>query len=227
MRLVRTDFAGSVHLVHRYAPLNVTVRTPRLELHGATDQRLDELGPLVHAGRANAEPAPYDDPISLYEPDPDVRVAKWLQGIWRGRGNVSPESWRLYFVVLLEGRAVGMQDLIGHEFATHGTVMSFSWLSSDARRRGMGTEMRHAVLHLAFEGFGATEAASEAFTDNTGSNGVSRALGYEPNGTTWSTRRGERAPMHRWRLTRQAWQERRRQDITLSGVEACRRTLGV
>lgn len=213
--------------VQHYAPFHVTVSTARLELRGATDELLDELAPLVHAGETAAEPAPYDDPISLYEPEPDRRVAKWLQGIWRGRGQVGPESWRLYFVVIVDGRAVGMQDLIGTEFATHGMVTSFSWLSAEVRGQGLGAEMRHAVLHLAFEGFGATEARSDAFVDNLGSNGVSRALGYELNGTTWATRRGERALLQCWRLTRSAWQDRRREDIELSGVEACRRTLGV
>ncbi len=59
-----------------------------------------------------------------------------------------------------------MQDLIGDQFGTYGTVASFSWLSSDMRRQGVGTEMRQAILHFAFEGVGATEATTEAFLDN-------------------------------------------------------------
>jgi RimJ/RimL family protein N-acetyltransferase len=163
-----------------YPLLNVAVTTPTLELRGATDDLLDQLAPLVQQGKADADPAPYDDPISLYESDPEQRVQKWLRGVWRGRGRVEPDFWRLYFVVMLDGQPVGMQDLIGDEFSTYGTVTTFSWLSSDARRRGMGREMRHAILHLAFDGLDAKEAGSDAFVDNTGSNGVSRALGYEP-----------------------------------------------
>ncbi len=86
--------------------------------------------------------------MSLYEEDPAVRVHKWLQGVWRGRGSVTPESWRLSFAVVLDGQPVGMQELIGDHFDTYGTVVSFSWLSSDVRRRGIGTEMRQAILHL-------------------------------------------------------------------------------
>ncbi len=57
--------------------------------------------------------------------------------------------------------------------------------------------MRAAILHLAFAGLSAREASSEAFADNDASNGVSRALGYEPNGTTWATRPGQPRDAHR------------------------------
>lgn len=202
-----------------YPLLDVRVSTPRLELRGATDELLGELAEVVRAGKTDAEPPPYDDPISLYEPDPDQRVAKWLRAIWRGRGKVEPDAWRLYFVVVVDGRPVGMQDLIGINFSTLGTITSFSWLSADERGRGFGREMRAAILHLAFEGLGAKEAGSDAFVDNHGSNAISQALGYEPNGTDWATRLGEPALLNRWRLTRDNWQ--RRADIQLHNVEAC------
>jgi hypothetical protein len=96
-----------------------------------------------------------------------------------------------------------MQDIIGTNFNTYGTVITFSWLSADFRRQGLGREMREAALHLSFEGFGAIEAASEAFLDNAGSNRVSETLGYERNGTTWATRRGHPGLLQRWRITRE------------------------
>jgi hypothetical protein len=40
--------------------------------------------------------------------------------------------------------------------------------------RGIGAEMRAAVLHLASAGLGVREATSDAFTDNHASNHVSR-----------------------------------------------------
>lgn len=141
---VSTDF---------YPPLNLKVITPRLELHGATDELLAQLLPIVRDGVVGQHPYPFDDPMSLYEDNP-LRERKWLQAIWRGRGNVRPGSWRLYFVILLGGQAVGMQDLIGVDFDTCRTVTSFSWLAPSARQQGLGREMRAAVLHLAFEGFG-------------------------------------------------------------------------
>ena len=84
-----------------------------------------------------------------------------------------------------------------------------------------------AVLHLAFAGRGAREAESDAFTDNHASNKVSLALGYEPNSTTWDTRRGEAAPIQRWRLTRDAWDRVRRDDVELAGVQECLPALGL
>jgi RimJ/RimL family protein N-acetyltransferase len=204
-----------------YPLLDVRVSTPRLELRGATDELLDELAEVVRSGRTHADPPPYDDPMSFYEPDPDLRVARWLRAIWRGRGRVEPDAWRLYLVVMVDGRPVGEQTLSGVSFSTLGTVTTFSWLSSDLRGRGLGREMREAVLHLAFDGLGASEAASDAFVDNLGSNAVSRGLGYEPNGTEWATRQGDPALLNRWRLTRDAWEQRRRDDIELHHVEAC------
>lgn len=202
-----------------YAPLQIRVKTPRLELVGASDDLLAALAPLVRDGKVFAEPAPYDDPMSFYQSDPTARVHKWLQSVWRGRGRLSPAEFRLAFAVLVDGEAVGMQDLIAEKFDTCGTFLSFSWLSTDVRGRGLGTEMRSAMLHLAFEGLGAREAASDAFVDNIGSNRVSEALGYEHNGVEWDIRRGEPGLIQRWRLTREAWEARRRDDIELSGVD--------
>ncbi|MGN6332673.1 MAG: GNAT family N-acetyltransferase [Motilibacteraceae bacterium] len=205
-----------------YPLLGLRISTPTLELRAATDDLLDQLADVVRAGDAHAQPAPYDDPMSFYEPDPDLRVARWLQAIWRGRGRVEPDFWRLYFAVLVDGRPVGMQDLVGAGFSTFGTVSSFSWLAADQRGRGLGREMRAAILHLAFDGLGAREATSEAFVDNRPSNAISQQLGYETDGSDWATRQGEPALLHRWRLTRQRWEEHRRGDIELHGVEACR-----
>ena len=144
-----------------------------------------------------------------------------------GRGKISDIFWRLYFVVVVDDEPVGMQDLIGRSFSTFGTVETFSWLGPDVRGRGLGKEMRQAVLHLAFEGLGAREAESAAFIDNHASKRVSEAVGYTPNGVCWDTRRGDAAEMHRWRLTRERWSQGRRDDIGLVGVAECLPVLGI
>jgi len=221
------DVLCTIASVSPYPPLDVRVSTPRLELHGATDDLLERLAPLIRSDKAMADPPPWDDPCAFYEPDPDVRVRKWMQGIWRGRGTVSPQRWRLYFVVIVDGEPVGQQDLTGDEFDAFGTVETTSWVSTDARQRGIGAEMRSAILHLAFEGLGAAEAHSEAAVNNTGSNRVSQRLGYERNGTAWATHQGEPVLGQRWRLGRETWATQRRDDIAMSGVEECRATLGL
>ena len=217
----------TIAFVSQYPPLDVRVVTPRIELRGATDDLLEQLAPAVRSGKATADPPPWDDPSSFYEPDPDARVRQWLQGIWHGRGTVRPEFWRLYFVVTVDDEPVGMQDVIGDHFDSFGTVETSSWVSSAARRRGIGTEMRSAVLHLAFEGLGAEEAHSEAAVDNAGSNVVSERLGYERNGTAWATHQGQPVLGQRWRLGRETWAARRRSDIVMSGVDECRAALGL
>ncbi|MGP3974234.1 GNAT family N-acetyltransferase [Streptomyces sp. 8N114] len=209
-----------------YPPLNVQVHTPRLSLLGATDELLERLVPTVRKGVVTEPPWPFDDPMSLYEDSPQ-REWGWLQGVWRGRGRVSASFWRLYFVVVIDGEPVGIQDLIGTDFAAFGTVTTFSWLSPDVRGDGLGKEMRQAVLHLAFDGLGAREASSDAFFDNHASNRVSEALGYVPNGVTWDTRRGEPAEIKQWRLTREQWIKRRRDDIELVAVGDCLPVLGI
>ena len=87
--------------------------------------------------------------------------------------------------------------------------------------------MRAAALHLAFAGLAAREATSEAFADNRASNRVSQALGYEPNGTTWATRRGEPALITRCRLTRDRWETLLRDYIEINGVHDCLPVLGL
>ena len=209
-----------------YAPLDLSIRTPRLTLLGATDELLTQLLPAVRAGVVSVDEAPFDDPMSLYADNPE-RELRWIRSIWNGRALVSADFWRLYFVVVVEGRVVGMQDLIGLNFERFGTVTSFSWLAPEARRSGIGFEMRAAILHLAFAGMNASEAESEAFRDNAASNRVSEKLGYETNGVSWASRRGDNAQLQRWRLTRESWQEHKRDDIELSGVEATLAALGL
>jgi len=87
--------------------------------------------------------------------------------------------------------------------------------------------MRSAILHLSFDGLGAVEAHSEGAVDNAGSNTVSERLGYERNGMAWATHQDKPVLGQRWRLDRARWQERRRDDIKMSGVAECRQALGI
>jgi RimJ/RimL family protein N-acetyltransferase len=209
-----------------YPPFQIEVTTPRLMLLGATDDQLERLIPVVRDGVVQGEELPFDDPMSFYEPSP-TREWRWLRAIWRARARTEASWWRLCFVVDVDGELVGMQDLIAEDFPTFGAVTTFSWLAPHARGRGIGREMRSAILHLAFAGLGAREAASEAFVDNTPSNAISRALRYEENGTTWATRRGTPCELQRWTLSRARWETAPRTDIVFSGVEQCLAMLGL
>ncbi|MFJ9098041.1 GNAT family N-acetyltransferase [Streptomyces sp. NPDC102405] len=75
-----------------------------------------------------------------------------------------------------------------------------SWLGARFQRQGIGTEMRAAVLHLAFVGLNALEAMSGAFEDNASSFTVSMKHGYELDGVERHVVRGQPAIMRRLRL---------------------------
>ena len=152
------------------------------------------------------------------------------QEYWRGWGRWSIASWALRFVVEVDGRIVGTQTLEGQDFPTLRTVDSASWLVPEVRGRGLGKAMRAAVLALAFGPLGARCAITSAWIDNSASLGVSRALGYQPNGQHWHRRAdgvGAGAMAH-LRLTREDWLASGAGDsVQMSGFEACRPYFGI
>ena len=81
--------------------------------------------------------------------------------------------------------------------------------------------MRETVVHLAFAGLGAEEALSGAFEDNAASLATSRAVGYQENGEARGHRRNGAGRTIRFRLGREAWEERRRGDIEIVGLDGC------
>jgi len=85
-------------------------------------------------------------------------------------------------------------------------VSTGSWLGMRHQGKGFGTEMRAAILMLAFDHLGAKTARSSAFTDNPRSLAVSRRLGYEPTAPSWryAEKRGNPDPPagHRGTLRR-------------------------
>jgi RimJ/RimL family protein N-acetyltransferase len=81
--------------------------------------------------------------------------------------------------------------------------------------------MREAILHLAFAGLEAEEALSGAFEDNAASLATSRAVGYQENGQARGQRRDSSGRTLRFRMGRDAWEQRRRDDIEIVGLEDC------
>ncbi len=144
-----------------------------------------------------------------------------LQHFWTNRASWTPDSWHCPFVVLAEGQAVGVQGLLADDFATLRTVRTTSWLGRAYQGRGLGAEMRAAVLHLAFAGLGAVRAESGAWHDNAASLAVSRKLGYQENGDELRVRGEDPDREIRLVLAREAWEQHRRPDIDLVGLDPC------
>lgn len=213
-------------LIDHWPLFGLRITTPRLELRPPTDDDLDELVRLARAGIHDPAVMPFAVPWT------DVASPRFewdsLRYWWGCRSGFSPESWDLALGVWVDGTPVGVQNLAADDFPTLGVAGTGSWLGLAHQGRGIGKEMRTAVLHLAFECLGALDVTSTAFIDNEASKRVSLATGYELNGTAISTRRGERAEDQRFRITAERWSSQHRDTaITVEGFDACRPLFGL
>jgi RimJ/RimL family protein N-acetyltransferase len=203
----------------------LVLRTPRLELRLPSLEQLAVLGELAAEGIHDPAVMPFQTPWT--DLPPDERARSVLQWSWRIWAEHTPQRWSLNFCVLADGEVVGTQDLGGNDFAVTREVNSGSWLGRKHHGRGIGTEMRAAVLHLGFAGLGAETALSGAHTDNAASLGVSRKLGYVPDGLGRQAVRGRLEVEQRLRLDRATWAATRTVPVTIEGLEPCRPLLGV
>ncbi|MEU8560091.1 GNAT family protein [Streptomyces cyaneofuscatus] len=211
---------------HRHWPLHgLRIRTPRLELRLPDEALLDELASVGAGGVHAPDRMPFIVPWTDGEPDEVGRAT--YQHVLGTIAGWTPQDWHLSLAVLHGGKVVGRQDVMGREFGVRREVMTGSWLGLPHQGQGIGTEMRAAALHLAFEGLGARYAVSDARTDNAGSLGVSRRLGYEPDGLQIEVIRGEAVTLRRVRLDRAGWEKHRSVDVTVEGLDACRADFGV
>jgi RimJ/RimL family protein N-acetyltransferase len=205
-------------MAHRYWPLfDLRVRTPRLELRYPDDELLVDLAAVAAQGIHDPSEMPFFVPWTDQPPGELERAM--LQYHWGSRAAWTPSAWACDFAVIVDGTAVGMQGLGGNDFATRRWFETGSWLGRAHQGRGIGKEMRAAVLHFGFAGLGASYAGTGGFEDNPASLAVTRALGYEPNGELVEARRGAAARLLRFRLRRQDWETRRRDDIEIEGLE--------
>lgn len=195
------------------------IRTPLLELRYTDDDDLIALAHLAAEGIHDPAAMPFNVPWTRAEPE-DLRRGV-LQHAWGRRASLARDDWSLPFAVCVDGEPVGVQDVFAKQFAVRRTVETGSWLAQRAQGRGIGTEMRAAVLHFAFAGLGAEEAFSGSFVDNPASAAVSRHNGYAANGEEILAREGEAARMQHWVLTRAQWIPQRRDDITVDGLDDC------
>ena len=200
------------------------ITTPRLELRLPGLGLLEELAAVAGAGVHDPEEMPFSFPWS--DASPDVRTRTTFQHVLGTVAEWRPESWTLSLAVLQDGAVVGRQDLTARAFGVTADAQTGSWLGLPHQNRGLGTEMRAAVAHLAFEGLGARTLRSSAMTDNPRSLAVSRKLGYEPDGLETVAVRGEARTLQRLRLERAAWERHRTVPVGMEGLEPCRELFG-
>jgi RimJ/RimL family protein N-acetyltransferase len=133
----------------------------------------------------------------------------------------SQESWGLNLGVFRCGEPLGTQSMRGNEFAQSRIVDTGSWLGRRHQRQGFGTEMRSAILGLAFDGLGAVAATSGWLEGNVASRRVSERLGYAEVGEGVASPRGVPVTEHRMRLERMVWEQRVPAAVELVGLEPC------
>lgn len=169
--------------------------TPRLSLRPDDDDGLHELVTLAHHGIHPADRMPFQ--AAWTDADPAYLGRGVLQHFWSERAALSPERWSLHFLVRVDGRVAGVQSVTAERFGVLREVETGSYLGREFQGRGLGTEMRAAVLAFAFDVLGATTARSGYLGDDGASARISRRLGYREDGTALVAPRGEPVVEHR------------------------------
>ena len=172
---------GRSRETHPWPLFGLRITTPRLELRIPDDDDLVELFEAARAGIHPADEMPFGIP--------------WTDGIQEpGAGDAVPrlpldvarrDHPGALVAAVRRGRGRARHRLAGaHRRGVRRQPQRLERLVADAsaQGRGLGVEMRAAVLHLAFAGLGALEAQTSAWIDNVASQRVSLRLGYLRDG---------------------------------------------
>lgn len=211
-------------LTDHFPLVGLRLTTPRLELRLPTPEELVALADLAAAGIHDPDVMPFSYPWTDQAPAEVARSV--IQHHWLRLGNWTPQSWSLNLTVLHGGVVIGQQTIGADNLAVTREVSTGSWLGLRHHGQGFGTEMRAAVLHLAFAGLGAAEAVSGAFAHNLASLAVSRKLGYRPDGIERHAIRGSVSVLHRLRLDQTGWERHRSVPVIVDGLDPCLPLLG-
>ena len=199
----------------------IRVTGPRLTLRLPNDTELAQLAELAAQGVHRQDERPFLTPWA--EGSPEERAQAVVRGHWSQLSSWSPTNWRLGLAAFdSSGAPLGAFTLRSRDFAVTREVTTASWLGFRHQRKGFGTEARLGLLTLAFEHLGATDATTEVFPDNHSSQGVSRKLGYQPDGISRDVRDGEVVVSDRLRLTVDRWAALERPPITVTGISEAR-----
>ncbi|CAL9483556.1 GNAT family N-acetyltransferase [Streptomyces sp. enrichment culture] len=193
--------------------------TPRLELRLPDGPTLDALSRLAAGPVHDEADMPFSIPWTAAPPAERARGC--FQHVLGTVAQWRPEAWTLSTAVLHQGTVIGRHDLIADDFGVVKEARTGSWLGAAHQNQGFGTEIRAAMLHLAFAGLGALSVTSAAMTDNPRSRRVSEKLGYHMDGRETVAVQGRARTQYRFRLDRADWEARRTVPVTLTGLEPC------
>lgn len=199
------------------------VRTQALRLRYIDDDLAAELAELAAGGIHDPGTTPFSYPWTDVAPPQQQRNT--MQYYWRCRAETRPASWTIDLAVEVDNTVVGVAGIITENFAQLRQVVTGSWLGREFQGRGVGKEMRAAVLTLVFDGFDADLAITDAWHDNAPSIGVTKSLGYVETGRKRALRRNQPDELVNFEMRRDHFSTIRRDDITLHGIDAVRRLL--
>ncbi len=197
----------------------LALETPRLLLRLPDAVEIDELASLAEAGIHPPDHMPFATPWTDAAGTPAFR-AEAVAHHAAARASWTPDDWVLLLAVFVDGSPIGIQDLRGKVADGTLTVETGSWLGERFQGRGYGTEMRAAVLELAFTALGAVSATSGWIDGSVASRRVSDKLGYEEVERREVRPRGDPVTEHVVRIDRERW--RSPVPVTISGLAGCR-----
>jgi len=204
-------------LIDLWPAYGLTIATNRLELRLPREEELAALADLAGKGVHHADERPFLTPWT--DGSPTERARTVLRGHWWALSSWSTSDWELGLGVFAGDEPIGMVALRARDFPVVREVATWSWLGLAYQGRGYGTETRIGLLTLAFEHLGAVAARTEVFQDNHSSQGVSRKLGYEPDGISRDARGDEALVSDRLRLTREKWSAH--PGVRVDGLKDC------
>lgn len=214
------------HMLADMWPLyDLIIYTQRLELRLPHEEELGALAHLAGKGVHRPNERPFLTPWT--DGRPEDRSLFVLQEHWSQLGRWNVAAWQLGLGVFHRGEPLGVVTLRARDFLVVREVTTSAWLGLDYQGVGYGTEARVGLLTLAFNHLDARAALTEVFQDNYASQGVSRKLGYEPNGISVDARGGEAVVSDRLRLARGKWAQEERTAVRIDGLAACRPMFGL
>ena len=157
---------------------------------------------------------------------PPFQQRNTLGFFWTQRMTLQGDAPHLTLVTVVDGEVVGTQSMMTSSWSGTRTFETGSWLGLAHQGRGLGKEMRVAILHLAFDGFGAMRCVTAAHDDNAASIGVTSALGYRPNGNDLVASPDGPRVLERFVMDRADFEPLRRDDIEIVGAQAVLEVFG-
>ena len=171
-----------------------------LHLRVVRDDDIAELVALAQDGIHDPAEMPFFFPWT--DAPSDELPINMARHYWSSRAANTRDKWSLECAVRRDGELLGVQAIDTEHFLVTRTGETGSWLARRFHGQGIGTRMRTAMCILAFDHLDFEEVTSGAYTDNPASLGVSRKVGYRPNGETRLKRRDtDRAVLRRLVLT--------------------------